>query len=666
MILVENHTMAASPAGDGVPQAGAAAGRKRYSIPFDPARPVDLVCLGRVAVDFYAEQIGSPLREAQSFRMYFGGSPGNVAIGAARLGLTVEMFSRVGADELGHFLRDTLVREGVGTRLLTDDPDHLSGLVVLGVAPPDHFPLIFYRENCADMETRPSAGDRAVMLQAKALLVTGTGLSRPSTAEATMEIVREARDAGTAVVFDVDYRPVLWGLLPKGDGETRYLDSERVTEAIGRLLPRIDLLVGTEEEIRIAGGDEDVDAAIAALRERTAATIVCKRGVQGCSVFPSGEAEQRYPARQVEVLNVLGAGDGFLAGFLRGWLRGESFSTSAAWANANGALVVSRHGCAPAMGTFEEITWFLSQPDPQQAARSPELARLHRRAGRTRESELLVLACDHRLPFEREADQAGVDRREISRLKRWLYEGFERAAERSGNSGCALLIDPVYGSEVLAEATTGQRRVGVPIEAAGSMPTSWIKEGPVYPQLLARPARWFVKALFHLHPSQPESLRVVQLERLTELQAACVALDRDLMIEIIEPPGSSFSEGDLPRLVGESAGAGIEPRWWKLPSLSSSDWRELEHSLDTAGSDARIVILGGGQSLDRFDDAFRLAATSPRSAGFAVGRSVFGDAMKAFFAGTAEHEAIVSQVAERYERLISSWRTATSSARAAR
>src|SRR5687768_2627018 len=96
---------------------------------FDATRSLDLICVGRVAVDLYAEQIGSPLREAQSFRKYLGGSPANVAVGGSRLGLNVEMFSRVGQDELGQFLRETLEREGVGTRLLTDDKHRLSGLV---------------------------------------------------------------------------------------------------------------------------------------------------------------------------------------------------------------------------------------------------------------------------------------------------------------------------------------------------------------------------------------------------------------------------------------------------------------------------------------------------------------------------------------------------------
>lgn len=627
--------------------------------PFEATRPIDLICLGRVAVDLYSEQIGSPLSETQSFRMYLGGSPGNVAIGASRLGLDVEMFSRVGADELGRFLRETLERERVGTRMLADDPDHLSGLVILGVAPPDRFPLIFYRENCADMETRPGPHDGAVLADAKALLVTGTGLSKPSTADATIQIVREARDSGTAIVLDVDYRPVLWGLGSKGDGETRYRESSEVTAIYARLLPHIDLLVGTEEELRIAGGDDDVETAIGKLRATTGATIVCKRGVDGCSVFAPGEEEKRFPGRAVEVLNVLGAGDAFLAGFLRGWLRGEPVETCAAWANANGAIVVSRHGCAPAMATFEELTWFIAQNDPVGAARSTELARLHRRAGRSASGDLLILAFDHRVQFEHAADEAGVARREISRLKRWIFEGFERASV-SLDRRCSILIDPVYGSEILAEASHRDITIGVPVEAAGSMPTRWIGEGPLYPQLLTRPARWFVKALFHLHQQQSEDVRRVQLERMHELQSACDSLERDLMIEIVQPAGLSFATGEVSRIVGELAAAGIEPQWWKIPVPTEDEWRAVERVLDDAASDARVVILGGGSALDTFGDAFRVAAASPRAAGFAVGRSVFGDAMQAFFGGRAEHEAVVEQVASRYVRLVLAWQAAVS------
>ncbi len=642
-----------------VPSSRGAADRSHErKAPFDSTRPLDLISVGRVGVDFYAEQIGSPLHEAQSFRMYLGGSPANVAVGASRLGLRVEMFSRVGADDLGRFLRQTLVREGVGTRLLADDPDHLSGLVILGVAPPERFPLIFFRENCADMETRLHEQDPAILSEAKALHVTGTGLSSRATAERTLEIVHAARRAGAAIVFDVDYRPVLWGLASKGDGETRYRSSADVTAVMSQLLPFVDLVVGTEEELCIAGGDDDVEKAIATVRECSFATIVCKRGVEGCSVFVDGESEQRFPGRPVEVLNVLGAGDAFLAGFLRGWLRGETMATAAAWANANGALVVSRHGCAPAMATMDEIRWFLAQPDSHRAARSAELAQLHRRAVRRDDTKLLVLAFDHRTQFEQEADAAGVAHERIAVLKQWIYEGFERVTRSAAGANCAVLVDPVYGAPLLTEATASGRRVGAPIERAGSTPTEWIAGGEVYPQLLARPARWFVKALFRMHPDDAEPMRLAQLERLRELQSACDALDRDLMIEIVEPQGTHYADGDLPRLLGDLAANGVDPLWWKVPPLSADDWCGVERVLDDAGSAAQIIILGGGKPLHALGEVFRVAAGFPRAAGFAVGRSVFEDATKAFFAGTAGHDAVVDQVAERYGMLVDQWHSA--------
>ena len=633
-----------------------AADRERPPLPrFRGERPLDLVCVGRVAVDFYAEQIGSPLREAQSFRMYLGGSAGNVAIGAARLGLRVEMFSRVGADELGRFLRDTLEREGVGTRLLADDPDRLSGLVILGVSPPDHFPLIFYRENCADMETRMSAVAASVFLEAKAVHVTGTGLSRPATAEATLDIVRAAREAGAAIVVDVDFRPVLWGIAPKGDGETRYKSSAMVTAAMRPALAMADLIVGTEEELRIAGGSDDLDLAIAALREAVPATIVCKRGVDGCSVFSPGTPEMRFPGRPVDVVNVLGAGDAFLAGFLRGWLRSEPVSSAAAWANANGALVVSRHGCAPAMATEPEIRWFLQQNDSRAAARSEEVARIHRDAGRSREGLLFVLAFDHRTQFEQEADAAGADRDAIRTFKALVYEGFARVAESHPDAGCAVLVDPIYGAGVLQRATRSGRRIGVPIEEAGTTPTRWIGGQAAYATLVTRPSRWFVKALFRMHPSQDASIHSAQLARMRELQDACDSLGRDLMIEIVEAEGSRYSEGNVPSIVESLASAGIEPRWWKIPALTSGEWIAIEKALDTARSAARVVVLGGDQPLETFDEAFAFAARSPRAAGFAVGRTVFGDVMKRYFRGAATDAEVIEQVAKRFCTLVRSW-----------
>src|SRR3546814_4516225 len=112
---------------------------------------LELVTIGRSCIDLYGEQVGGRLEDMASFAKYIGGSPTNTAVGAARLGLRSGLLSRVGADHFGRFIREQLAREGVSTAGVATDPERLTALVFLGIRDPDTFPLIFYRENCADM-----------------------------------------------------------------------------------------------------------------------------------------------------------------------------------------------------------------------------------------------------------------------------------------------------------------------------------------------------------------------------------------------------------------------------------------------------------------------------------------------------------------------------------
>jgi len=190
---------------------------------------LDLITVGRSSVDLYGEQLGGRLEDMGSFAKYLGGSPANTAVAAARLGLKTGLLTRVGADHMGRFLREQLVREGVDVRGVLADAQRLTALVVLGIRDRDTFPLIFYRENCADMALCEQDLDASWLASARAVLINGTHLSTSGVFAASVGAARHVKAAGGRVVFDIDYRPVLWGLTPKDLGENRFVAHEAVT-----------------------------------------------------------------------------------------------------------------------------------------------------------------------------------------------------------------------------------------------------------------------------------------------------------------------------------------------------------------------------------------------------------------------------------------------------
>jgi len=335
---------------------------------FATGRALDVVCLGRFAVDFYAQQIGARLEDVTSFAKYLGGSSANTAFGCARLGLKAGLISRIGDDANGHFLVETIAREGCDTSHVSVDPTRLTGAVVLGIKDKDTFPLIFMRENCADMAIAEDDVEEAYIAGARALLITGTHFSTAYINRISNLALDRARRNDVRTVLDIDYRPVLWGLTRRGDGETRFIASDGVTAHLQSILPKIDLAIGTIEEFNIAGGSTDIIASLRKVRALTAATLVVKRGPMGCAVIDGAipaSLDDAFNGRgvEVEVLNVLGAGDAFSAGFLSGWVRGEDYDACTRYANACGALVVSRHGCSPAMPTRAELDHFLAHAE---------------------------------------------------------------------------------------------------------------------------------------------------------------------------------------------------------------------------------------------------------------------------------------------------------------
>ena len=645
-------------------------------------RPIDVICMGRAAVDLYGEQVGGRLEDMASFAKYLGGSPANTAVGVARLGLKPAMLTRVGDEHHGRFVRERLAAEGVDVSHVHTDPQRLTALVFLGIRDRDTFPLVFYRDHCADMGLETGDVDAAFVASAQALLLSGTHLSQPGTRAACRHAVALARAAGTRVVLDIDYRPVLWGLTGPGLGEQRYVASDAVSEQLQTMLADCDLVVGTEEEIRIAGGSGNTLAALRNLRTLTAATLVMKRGPMGCVVFADDipcAIEQGLVGRgfPVEVFNVLGAGDAFMAGFLRGWLRGEPTERCSAWANACGALVVSRHGCAPAMPSWAELQHFMAHGSAEHALRrDAALEHLHRATTRLRHwPELAVLAFDHRTQFEelvRDAAHSGSVHAglgtaangaavRIGRFKRLLAEGAERgAALARASGGVGIILDDRYGEDVLPMLTGAGWWVARPVEVPGSRPLAFEAGAELALALRAWPAEHIAKCLVSHHPDDPAALREAQMAQLRTLQAACIGTGHELLVEVIPPREALVAADTLARALEQIYAAGVRPDWWKLPPPESAEaWQRIADAIARHDPHCRgVLLLGLEASEDALASSFATAAPHPVCKGFAVGRSIFAEPATAWFAGRIDDAAVVTAVADRYSRLIALWRRA--------
>lgn len=634
-------------------------------------RAYDLACLGRLAVDLYAEQFGAPLEDVSSFAKYLGGSSANIAFGVARLGLRSAMISRVGDEQMGRFLLKTLQREGCDTSQVQLDGERLTALVLLGLKDRDTFPLLFYRENCADMALDAAGIDEQFIAQCRALLITGTHLSAPGVRAASTTALRFAKEHQVLRVLDIDYRPVLWGLTKRGEGANRFVADARVTEQLQAVLPEFDLLIGTEEEFLIAGGvPGDLLASLRAVRAVSAAALVVKLGAEGCCFIPGeipvaiGDA-LTVQGERIEVMNVLGAGDAFAAGLMTGLLRGQSFSETARLANACGAIVVSRHACAPAMPTPAELThWFSGSRNPKVDA-DLQLAHLHRTtAPRPQWNELNVMAFDHRSQFFDMARLAGASEARIPVLKNLLmraYEQVEKSRTLQGRGG--VLIDGGdYGQDALAKATGRGWWMGRPVELPGSRPLRFDGTLSIGSTLRRWPAEHVVKCLVHYHPDDPTDLLLDQELRMKELWEATRESGNELLLEIICPRAvtpAGTEDAAVLRAVKRIYNLGIRPEWWKLSPMSSDGWASLAALISERDPQCRgAVILGLNQPLQELADSFRLA-TNPVVKGFMVGRSLWAAAAQRWLQNTMDDQSFIDEVAHNFEHLVDAWHQRT-------
>ncbi len=633
--------------------------------PTGAAPDLDIIAMGRCSVDLYGQQIGSRLEDITSFAKSVGGSPSNIAIGTARLGLKSGLITRVGDEQMGRFVREQMTREGVSTTGITTDKQRLTSLVLLSVETDKAFPLIFYRDNCADSALDESDVDEAFILSARSLLVTGTHFAKSNTAAAQKKAMAIAKKAGRPVIIDIDYRPNLWGLAGHAAGEERYIKSEHVTQHLQAILADCDLIIGTEEEVAIAGGTEDTLEALRTIRKMSTGVIVLKRGPMGCVVYPAaipssldgGIVGKGFP---IAVYNVLGAGDAFMSGFLRGWLKNESFETCATWANACGAFAVSRLLCSPEYVTFEELQHFLKSGSKHKALRKDDdLNHLHWVTTRRKHyPSLLAFAIDHRKQLEDMADKAGAPREKIAPFKCLAMQAIAEVSK--GREGFGTLLDDTYGREAMFDAAQLGLWVGRPLEKPGSRPLEFEHTQDVGSRLVDWPADHCIKCLAFYHPDDPQALKDQQLAKYRQLYDAARKIGRDLLVEIIASKNGPLDDHTTARAIAEVYAQGIKPDWWKLePQASSEAWDEIEKIITQNDPHCRgIVLLGLDAPAEELAQGFRAVTNKKLVKGFAVGRTIFSESAQLWFAGKINDGQAVTMMAEKFASLVQIWNKA--------
>ncbi len=630
---------------------------------------LDVIAIGRSSVDLYGQQIGSRLEDIATFSKSVGGCPANIAIGTARLGLKSGLITGVGKEQMGRFIIEQCAREGVATEGIKIDPERLTALVLLAVEDEGVSPMIFYRPDCADMAIDENDVDEAFVKSSKSVLVSGTHFSRPNTEAAQLRAMKIAKANGGKVVFDIDYRPNLWGLAGHDAGFERYVKSDAVSDRLKTVLPDCDLIVGTEEEVLIASGEDTLLAALKTIRSLCTGTIVLKRGARGCIVYDGqisddledGIVGDGFP---IEIYNVLGAGDAFMSGFLRGWLRGEDHKTSATWANACGAFAVSRLLCSPEYATWEELSYFLKKGSKHLALRKDEdINHIHWATTRRGDiPSMMALAIDHRMQLVDAATRVGADPARIPEFKVLAVKAAAQVSQ--GRPGYGMLLDEKYGRLAMFEAAKHKFDwIGRPVERPGIRPLRFEFTQDIGSELIDWPLSHTIKCLCFYHPDDPAELKLEQQEKLRTLFDASRKVGRELLVEIIAGKHGKLDDHTIERALIELYDLGIRPDWWKLePQANVAAWRNIEAVINTRDPLCRgVVLLGLEAPHDELAAAFAAVANISVVKGFAIGRTIFAEAAENWLAGRITDKEAIDDMAGRFERLTSAWLRARAS-----
>ena len=323
------------------------------NISFDSARPLDIIPMGRIAIDFNPVDYNRPLSESTTFKKYLGGSPANIAVGMARLGNKAGFIASISDDQFGDFVENYFKKEGIDTsHVFRCEGGESLGLTFTEILSPTQSSILMYREKAADLLLHPGRVDEGYVKSAKLLLISGTALSRSPSREACLKALSLAEKTGTPVIFDIDYRAYTWQ------------NEDEISVYTSMVAEKADIIMGSREEFdlmeRFTGTDGSDKASANYWLGKGAEICVIKHGKQGSAAY-TNEGDYQVKPFPVDALKGFGGGDGYASAFLHGLLAGWPIDRALEFGSASAAMLVASHACSEDMPTESAVAVFIAE-----------------------------------------------------------------------------------------------------------------------------------------------------------------------------------------------------------------------------------------------------------------------------------------------------------------
>lgn len=309
----------------------------------------DIIAIGRACIDLNSVEYNRPMEETMTFSKYVGGSPANIVIGGAKLGLRVGFIGKIPDDQHGRFIQKYMADAGVDTsNMVVDHEGHKVGLAFTEIKSPEECSILMYRDGVADLYLKPEEVDESYIKDAKVLLISGTALAQSPSREAVFQAIQYAKKHQVEIIFELDYRAYTW----KSVHETSTYYTLVAEQA--------NVVIGTRDEFDMMENKQGENkATVTHLFQHAAKLVVIKHGVEGSYAYTKTGETYRGIAYKSKVLKTFGAGDSYAAAFLYALLSGKDIETALKFGSASAAIVVSKHSSSEAMPTVAEIEAFI-------------------------------------------------------------------------------------------------------------------------------------------------------------------------------------------------------------------------------------------------------------------------------------------------------------------